>query len=154
MPTQDERERAVRLKLNPIRSTVEGRTVTIIDDSIVRGTTSTQLVDLIREAGADEVHVRIGAPPIVAPCYMGIDMASRDELIAADRSVEDIRETIGADSLSYLSIDAIADVLGRSRVDLCLGCVTGEYPYDIDGERADRDVSRPAVGSESAHADD
>jgi len=154
MPTQDERERAVRLKLNPIRSTVEGRTVTIIDDSIVRGTTSTQLVDLIREAGAEEVHVRIGAPPIVAPCYMGIDMASRDELIAADQSVDDIREIIGADSLSYLSIDAIADVLGRARGDLCLGCVTGEYPYDIDGESTDRDVSRPVVGSESAPADD
>ncbi|AZH26093.1 amidophosphoribosyltransferase [Haloplanus aerogenes] len=154
MPTQDERERAVRLKLNPIRSTVEGRTVTIIDDSIVRGTTSTQLVDLIRDAGAEEVHVRIGAPPIVAPCYMGIDMASRDELIAADKSVDDIREIIGADSLSYLSIDAIADVLGRAKGDLCLGCVTGEYPYDIDGESTDRDVSRPVVGSESAPAGD
>jgi amidophosphoribosyltransferase len=154
MPTQDERERAVRLKLNPIRSTVEDRTVTIIDDSIVRGTTSTQLVDLIRDAGAEEVHVRIGAPPIVAPCYMGIDMASRDELIAADRSVDDIREIVGADSLSYLSIDAIAEVLGRSRGDLCLGCVTGEYPYDIDGERTDRDVTRPVVGGESAPADD
>jgi amidophosphoribosyltransferase len=154
MPTQDERERAVRLKLNPIRSTVEGRTVTIIDDSIVRGTTSTQLVDLIREAGAEEVHVRIGAPPIVAPCYMGIDMASRDELIAADRSVEDIRDHIGADSLAYLSIDAIAATLGKSDSDLCLGCVTGEYPYDIEGESTDRDVSRPAVGGESAPADD
>jgi amidophosphoribosyltransferase len=154
MPTQDERERAVRLKLNPIRSTVEDKTVTIIDDSIVRGTTSTQLVDLIRDAGAEEVHVRIGAPPIVAPCYMGIDMASRDELIAADKSVDDIREIVGADSLSYLSIDAIADVLGRARGDLCLGCVTGEYPYDIDGESTDRDVSRPVVGSESAPADD
>jgi amidophosphoribosyltransferase len=154
MPTQDERERAVRLKLNPIRSTVEDKTVTIIDDSIVRGTTSTQLVDLLRDAGAEEVHVRIGAPPIVAPCYMGIDMASRDELIAADESVDDIREIIGADSLSYLSIDAIADVLGRTRGDLCLGCVTGEYPYDIEGERTDRDVSRPVVGGESAPADD
>jgi amidophosphoribosyltransferase len=154
MPTQDERERAVRLKLNPIRSTVEGKTVTIIDDSIVRGTTSTQLVDLVRDAGAEEVHVRIGAPPIVAPCYMGIDMASRDELIAADRNIDDIRESIGADSLAYLSIDAIADVLKRSKGDLCLGCVTGEYPYDIDGERTDRDVSRPTVGGESAPADD
>jgi amidophosphoribosyltransferase len=154
MPTQDERERAVRLKLNPIKSTVEDKTVTIIDDSIVRGTTSTQLVDLIRDAGAEEVHVRIGAPPIVAPCYMGIDMASRDELIAADKSIEDIREIIGADSLSYLSIDAIASVLGRTKGDLCLGCVTGEYPYDIEGESTDRDVSRPVVGSESAPADD
>jgi amidophosphoribosyltransferase len=154
MPTQDERERAVRLKLNPIRSTVEGKTVTIIDDSIVRGTTSTQLVDLVREAGAEAVHVRIGAPPIVAPCYMGIDMATREELIAADKTTEEIRDEIGADSLSYLSIDAIADVLDSARGDLCLGCVTGEYPYDIDGEPTDRDVSRPAVGGEAASADD
>jgi amidophosphoribosyltransferase len=146
MPTQDERERAVRMKLNPIKSTVEGKTVTLIDDSIVRGTTSTQLVELMRDAGAEEVHVRIGAPPIVAPCYMGIDMASRDELIAADRSVEEIRDDIEADSLSYLSIDAIAAALNQSKVDLCLGCVTGEYPYDIEGETTDRDVDRPSIG--------
>jgi amidophosphoribosyltransferase len=150
MPTQDERERAVRLKLNPIRSTVEGKSVTIIDDSIVRGTTSTQLVELLYEAGAEAVHVRIGAPPIVAPCYMGIDMASRDELIAADRSVEEICEEIGADSLSYLSIDAIAEALDNDCSDLCLGCVTGEYPYDIEGEQTDREVTRPSVTQTSA----
>ncbi|MFC6989199.1 amidophosphoribosyltransferase [Haloplanus sp. GCM10025708] len=154
MPTQDERERAVRLKLNPIKSTVEGKTVTIIDDSIVRGTTSTQLVDLVREAGAEEVHVRIGAPPIVAPCYMGIDMATREELIASDKSTADIRDAVGADSLAYLSIDAVADVLGESRADLCLGCVTGEYPYDIEGETTDRDVTRPPIGDEPVTADD
>jgi amidophosphoribosyltransferase len=150
MPTQDERERAVRLKLNPIRSTVEGKSVTVIDDSIVRGTTSSQLVELLYEAGAEEVHVRIGAPPIVAPCYMGIDMASRDELIAADRSVEEIREDIEADSLSYLSIEAIAQSLGKNDTDLCLGCVTGEYPYDVEGEQTDRDVQRPAIGHSTA----
>ncbi|MDS0299259.1 amidophosphoribosyltransferase [Halogeometricum sp. S1BR25-6] len=155
MPTQDERERAVRLKLNPIRSTIEGRSVTIIDDSIVRGTTSRQLVQLVRDAGAEEVHVRIGAPPIVAPCYMGIDMATREELIASDKTTEEIRDDIGADSLSYLSIDAISEVLGESRTDLCLGCVTGEYPYDIDGEATDRDVSRPAISEgEPTPADD
>ena len=150
MPTQGERERAVRLKLNPIRSTVEGKSVTVIDDSIVRGTTSSQLVELLHEAGAEEVHVRIGAPPIVAPCYMGIDMANRDELIAADKSVEEIREEIQADSLSYLSIEAIARALGKSDSDLCLGCVTGEYPYDIDGEQTDRNVQRPAIGHSTA----
>jgi amidophosphoribosyltransferase len=153
MPTQDERERAVRLKLNPIRSTIEGRSVTIIDDSIVRGTTSRQLVSLLRDAGADEVHVRIGAPPIIAPCYMGIDMATREELIASSRSVEDIREEIGADSLSYLSIDAVAEALSSTRDDLCLGCVTGQYPYDIDDEETDRPVERPIV-ADSAPADD
>jgi amidophosphoribosyltransferase len=153
MPSQDARERAVRLKLNPIRSTVEGKSVTLIDDSIVRGTTSNQLVELLQEAGAEAVHMRIGAPPIVAPCYMGIDMASREELIAANRTVEEIREVIGADSLSYLSIDAVAQALDESRADLCLGCVTGEYPYDIDGEATDREVGRSELDS-PASADD
>jgi len=142
MPTQEGREQAVRLKLNPIKSTVEGRTVTVIDDSIVRGTTSSQLVDLLREAGAEEVHVRIGAPPISAPCYMGIDMATRDELIAADRTPAEIAEEIGADSLSYLSLSAVTEAIGKSELDLCAGCVTGEYPYDVPGEAADRDVDR------------
>ena len=153
MPTQDERERAVRLKLNPIKSTVEGRSVTIIDDSIVRGTTSRQLVQLLRDAGASEVHVRIGAPQIIAPCYMGIDMASRDELIAANKSTEEIRAEIDADSLGYLSVDAVADVLGEHRSDLCLGCVTGSYPYDIDNEDSDRDVTRPVIAGPDTGAD-
>ncbi len=152
MPTQDARERAVRLKLNPIRDVVEGKTVTVIDDSIVRGTTSRQLVELLRDVGAEAVNFRVGAPAIIAPCYMGIDMATREELIAADRSTEEIRDEIGADSLSYLSIDAVAAALDASDVDLCLGCVTGEYPYDIDGEPTDRDVERPNIGA--ALADD
>ncbi len=154
MPTQDERERAVRLKLNPIKSTVAGKTVTIIDDSIVRGTTSTQLVELLKDCGAEEVHMRIGAPPIVAPCYMGIDMATREELIAADKTVEEICAEINADSLAYLSTDAVAEVLTKDRQDLCLGCVTGSYPYDIDGEETDRDVTRPELGGRAIQADD
>ena len=155
MPTQDARERAVRLKLNPIKDVIEGRTVTVIDDSIVRGTTSTQLVGLLKDVGAEEVHMRIGAPPIVAPCYMGIDMASRDELIAAGRNVEEICEEIDADSLSYLSVGAIAAALEESQADLCLGCVTGEYPYDIEGEATDRDIARPDIdGAQAGIADD
>jgi amidophosphoribosyltransferase len=153
MPTQDERERAVRLKLNPIKSTIEGRSVTIIDDSIVRGTTSTQLIELLREAGAAEIHVRIGAPPILAPCYFGIDMATREELIAAEKSVDDIEAAIGADSLAYLSIDAVTAALETAATDLCLGCVTGEYPYDVEGEKTDRDVTRPQVEEPDARAD-
>ena len=145
MPTQDEREQAVRLKLNPIKSTIEGRSVTLIDDSIVRGTTSTQLVSLLDEAGADEIHLRIGSPPIVAPCYFGVDMASREELIAADRSPEQIEADIGADSLAYLSIDALTGALDRDRDELCLGCVTGAYPYDVEGEEHDREVTRPTI---------
>jgi amidophosphoribosyltransferase len=154
MPTQDERERAVRLKLNPIKSMVKGKTVTLIDDSIVRGTTSTQLIALLKDCGAEEVHMRIGAPPIVAPCYMGIDMATREELIAADKTTEEIRAAIEADSLSYLSIDAVANALDSANADLCLGCVTGEYPYDIEGETTDRDVSRPEIEGTGALADD
>ena len=154
MPTQDERERAVRLKLNPIKSTIEGKTVTIIDDSIVRGTTSTQLIELLKDAGAEAVHVRIGAPAIISPCYMGIDMASREELIAADKSVEEIRDEIEADSLSYLSIDAVAETLETGHDELCLGCVTGEYPYDIEGEETDRDVDRPVISDQTVEADD
>jgi amidophosphoribosyltransferase len=149
MPTQDERERAVRLKLNTIKSTVEGKTITLVDDSIVRGTTSKQLVELLREAGAEAIHVRIGAPPIVAPCYMGIDMASREELIAAEQTPAEICDTIGADSLSYISPGAIAETLDTGRSDLCMACVTGEYPYDIDEEATDRDVERPTIGPES-----
>lgn len=148
MPTQNERERAVRLKLNPIKSTVENKTVTLIDDSIVRGTTSTQLVELLNDVGASEVHLRIGSPPIVAPCYMGIDMASREELIAAGKTTEEVREVIGADSLAYLSRESIADALDSSREDLCMGCVTGEYPYDIAGEDTDRSVRQPAVADD------
>ena len=154
MPTQDERERAVRLKLNPITSTVEGKTVTLIDDSIVRGTTSTQLVSLLKDCGAAEVHMRIGAPPIVAPCYMGIDMATREELIASDKTIPEIGDAIEADSIAYLSPESVAEVLGANRSDLCMGCVSGEYPYDIEGEPTDRDVTRPNIGGQTIQADD
>ena len=154
MPTQGERERAVRLKLNPIKSTIEGRTVTIIDDSIVRGTTSTQLVSLLRDSGAEEVHVRIGSPPISAPCYLGIDMATREELIASDRTVSEIGEAIEADSVAYLSPEAVARAIGKDRADLCMGCITGEYPYDVEGEATDRDVQRPTLEGGRGTVDD
>ncbi|MFC7046397.1 amidophosphoribosyltransferase [Halobacteriaceae archaeon GCM10025711] len=148
MPTQEARERAVRLKLNPIKSTVEGKTVTLIDDSVVRGTTSTQLVQLLKDVGAEEVHLRIGSPPIVSPCYLGINMATREELIAAERTVPEIADAVAADSLAYLSLEAISDAIGTERADLCMGCVTGEYPYDIEGEAKDRDVTRPVIGDD------
>jgi len=138
MPTQDARETAVRLKLNTMDSNIEGKSVTLIDDSIVRGTTSRQLVKLLRDSGADEVHFRVGSPPIVAPCYLGIDMASRDELMASDKTVEEIREEIGADSLEYLTVDDIAESIGMPRDEMCTGCVTGAYPVDVDGETYER----------------
>lgn len=152
MPSQDQREQAVRLKLNPIKDTIEGQSVTLIDDSIVRGTTSTQLVKILRDAGASEVHVRIGSPPISDPCYLGIDMASREELIAAGQSVADIETAIGADSLAYLAPEAVAKAIDMEATNLCLGCVSGEYPYDIEGERTDREVNKPSI--EQTAADD
>jgi len=138
MPTQEARETAVRLKLNTVKSNIEGKSVTLIDDSIVRGTTSSQLVEFLRENGAEEVHFRVGSPPIVAPCYLGIDMATRDELMASDKTVEEIRDAIGADSLEYLTPDEIGEALDMERGDMCTGCVTGSYPVEIEGETCDR----------------
>jgi amidophosphoribosyltransferase len=138
MPTQDARETAVRLKLNTMDSNIEGKSVTLIDDSIVRGTTSSQLVKLLRDSGASEVHFRVGSPPIVAPCYLGIDMASRDELMASDKTTEEICDEIGADSLEYLSVDDISEALSVPRDEMCTGCVTGSYPVDVEGERYER----------------
>jgi len=135
MPGQKMREIAVRLKLNAIRSNIEGKKVALIDDSIVRGTTSKRIVDLIRNAGAKEVHVRIGSPPIIAPCYFGIDMATRDELIAAHKSIDGVMLALGADSLGYISIDGLVKSIGLPAEDLCLACVTGEYPLEIPGEK-------------------
>ncbi|MFO8132338.1 MAG: amidophosphoribosyltransferase [Thermoplasmatota archaeon] len=134
MPSQRLREKYVLLKMNPVRSIVSGQRVVLVDDSIVRGTTMRQMVDILRQRGAGEVHVRIGSPPILAPCYFGIDMTDRRQLIASDKSVDAIQEAIGADSLGYLSIDGLLEATGFSRNELCLGCVTGEYPVDVEGE--------------------
>ncbi len=106
-----------------------------MDDSIVRGTTMKRIVDLVRSAKAKEVHVRIGSPPIISPCCLGIDMTTRDQFMANGRSVEKIREELTADSLGYLSIEGLVEALQFSKYDLCLGCVTGEYPVDIPSER-------------------
>ncbi len=135
MPEQSDREIGVLLKLNPIRSAVKNRRVVLIDDSIVRGTTIRKIVQILRQAGASEVHVRIGCPPIRSPCYLGIDMKTRDQFIANERTVEEIAEFITADSLGYLSMKGMIAALKHPREDLCLGCLTGEYPVPIPGER-------------------
>lgn len=134
MPGQEMRDTAVKLKLNAIRSNLKGKRVALIDDSIVRGTTSRRIVDLIRSAGANEVHIRVGSPPIISPCYFGIDMSTCEELIASNRSIEDIRLALGADSIGYISIDGLVDSIGIPARDLCLGCVTGKYPLEVSGE--------------------
>ena len=135
LPDQKLREQAVSMKMNAIKSTVNGKRILIVDDSIVRGTTLKKLINVLRDAGAKEVHVRIGSPPIIAPCYYGVDMKSRDQFIATKYSVEEIRKIIGADSLAYISIEGMVKALGFPADDLCLACVNDLYPTPIEGEK-------------------
>jgi amidophosphoribosyltransferase len=125
-PSQELRERAVRVKLNPIRSMIEGKRVVVIDDSLVRGTTSKKLIEMLRGAGATEVHFRSASPAVKHPCYFGVDIAYRKELLAAEMSVEEICEYIGADSLDFLKLDNLTNTLGSKS--FCMGCFSGIYP--------------------------
>lgn len=136
MPSQEKRMQAVRFKLNAVRPLVEGKSVILIDDSIVRGTTSGPIVRLMRDAGAKEVHVRITCPPVISPCFYGVDLPSYAELIAANKSVEEIRKEIGADSLAYLSVENLVEAIGLGRENLCLGCLTGSYPTQFGNKIA------------------
>ena len=138
MPSDMVRKKAVQLKLNVIKPNVEDRRVVLLDDSIVRGNTSRRIVDMVRRAGASEVHVRIGSPPIKTPCYLGIDMPTREELIASQKNVSEIETAIHAETLGYLSIDGLVDSIGIPASDLCLGCLTGMYPVEIPGEQCVR----------------
>ena len=130
-PAQAIRDFGVRLKLNPVRSLLEGQRVVLVDDSIIRGTTSRKIVRIVREAGAREVHVRISCPPTVSPCYYGIDTPTRAELIAARQPLEGIREFIDADSLGYLSIERLKEAVDDTRGLYCLACYTAEYPTAV-----------------------
>ena len=127
-PDQAMRSRGVHLKFNPVVENLIGQRVVVVDDSIVRGTTTPRIVTLLREAGATEVHLRITSPPIKHPCYLGVDMATYDELIAANYTVDEIRQRTGADSLGYLSLDGLIAAVGRKREEMCLGCFVGDYP--------------------------
>mgnify|MGYP001160589779 CR=1 FL=1 len=127
MPEQEQREDAVRAKLNPVREIVGGKSIVLVDDSIVRGTTLAAIIALLRKAGAKEVHVRIGCPPVIAPCYMGMDFPTYKELVAANNSVEEIRKLIGADTLGYSDLDAVKDAIGLGDT-LCMACLTDKYP--------------------------
>lgn len=138
MPGQELRETAVRLKLNTIKHNLENKKVILVDDSIVRGTTSRRIVDMVRKAGAREVHLRIGSPPIISPCYLGIDMPTREELVAAHKTVEGVETLINVDSLGYVSIEGLVEAVGIPEDDLCLGCLTGIYPVEIPGEKCTR----------------
>lgn len=130
-PSQSLRERGVKLKLNPIPDVIRGKRLVVIDDSIVRGTTTRQLVQALREAGAAEVHTRITCPPIKWPCFYGIDMSTRSELVASDLSVEEVRQFVGADSLGYLSMEGMVAATGSPKGNLCRACFDGEYPIPI-----------------------
>jgi amidophosphoribosyltransferase len=125
-PSQELREKAVQVKLNPLKVNVEGKRVVVVDDSLVRGTTSRLLIQMLRRAGATEVHFRSASPAVKYPCYFGIDTAHRKELMAAKLSIDEINEAIGADSIDYLTLENLTKVLGSE--DFCLGCFDGEYP--------------------------
>ncbi|MDO5601746.1 MAG: amidophosphoribosyltransferase [Oscillospiraceae bacterium] len=127
-PNQKQRENTVRIKLNPIAATVKGKRVVLVDDSIVRGTTSLKIVKLLREAGATEVHFRASSPAFLYPCYFGTDVPRREDLIAVNNTVEEIAREIGVDSLGFLSVESVKKIAGGCTCGLCTGCFTGEYP--------------------------
>lgn len=130
-PQKSIRHFGVKIKLNPTRSLIEGKRVVLVDDSLVRGTTMAKIVNMVREAGAQDVHVRISCPPTVSPCYFGVDTPSREELIAAQMPVEEIRQRIGADSLGYLSLEGMAAAVGGTGGEYCVACYTGQYVLPV-----------------------
>jgi len=145
-PSQSLRDRGVKLKLNPLPDSIRGKRLVVVDDSIVRGTTTRQTVQVLREAGATEVHLRITCPPIRWPCFYGIDMSTRHELIASDLSVDEIRTFVGADSLGYLSLDGLVDASGGEPDGFCKACFDGAYPVEVP-DRAGKFVLEPQLES-------
>ena len=130
-PTQSMRESGIRMKLNPLKDVINGKRIIMVDDSIVRGTTSRKIVQALRAAGATEVHMRISSPPVTHPCFYGIDTDSQDQLIAATQSVEEIAKQIGVDSLAYLSWEGMLTATGEKPEKFCSACFTGDYPIEI-----------------------
>jgi amidophosphoribosyltransferase len=130
-PSQAIRNFGVKLKLNPVRRLMEGKRVILVDDSIVRGTTSRKIVRMVREAGAKEVHVRISCPPTISPCYYGVDTPTREELIASSNSPEEICRFLGADSLGYISMAGLKQAVNDTQGNFCTSCYTGNYPTDL-----------------------
>ena len=149
-PSDTIRQLGIRLKLNPLRSIVAGKRLVVVDDSIVRGNTQRALVRMLREAGAAEIHVRISSPPIKWPCFYGIDFASPAELIANGLAVEDVRASLGADSLGYISEEGMIEATARPRSTLCTACFSGEYPTALP--KADR-LGKSVLESPGAHAE-
>ncbi len=154
-PDQRIREAGVSLKFNALADVLRDKRVIVVDDSIVRGTTTPRVIQLIRRAGAREVHMRITTPPIVSPCFLGVDMATRSELIAANQTVDEIRRHIGADTLGYLSLEGLNQSTGQRPEDLCNACFTGRYPLNVQMQMDRLEVARQtdaeAVAAESLH---
>ncbi len=142
-PDQRFRELGVRLKFNPLPEVISGKRVVIVDDSIVRGTTTPHVVGMVRKAGATEIHMRVCAPPIRHPCHFGVDMATRHELIAANMTVDEIRRFIGADSLGYLSVEGLLKTVGGTLNTFCAACFTGKYPIPVQLEMDKLALERP-----------
>ncbi|MCH8206107.1 MAG: amidophosphoribosyltransferase [Chloroflexi bacterium] len=134
LPDQRLRDLGVRTKLNPLPRLIKDKRIVVVDDSIVRGTTTPHVVSLLRKGGAREIHLRICAPPIVSPCHFGVDLATKKELIAANMTVEEVREFVGADSLGYLSHKGLIEAVGLPREAFCMGCFTGDYPIPVQLE--------------------
>lgn len=148
-PDQRIRDLGVKLKFNPLRSILDGKRVVLVDDSIVRGTTTPQVIRLLRKSGVKEVHMRVCAPPICNPCFFGVDMATRWELIASQRTIPQIRDFIGADSLGYLSIDGLIKAVALPKDIFCLACFTGEYPMPVQLEMGKMALETMAASRQS-----
>jgi amidophosphoribosyltransferase len=146
-PEQRLRDLGVRQKFNPLAEVIQGQRLVVVDDSIVRGTTTPHVVSLLRRAGASQIHMRVCAPPIKHPCYMGVDMASRQELVAASKSLEEIRQMTGADSLGYLSVEGLMKVVGGTHGGFCDACFTGNYPVPVQLELNKLALESAAKGS-------
>ena len=130
-PQASIRHFGVKVKLNPVRSILEGRRVILVDDSLVRGTTSRKIVRMVRAAGAQEVHVRISCPPTISPCFYGVDTPRRSELIAATHTIDEIKRYLQADSVAYLSLDGLMEAVGAGGTSYCSSCYTGQYPVEF-----------------------
>lgn len=157
-PSQTIRQRGIRLKLNPLKEVIRGKRIVVVDDSIVRGNTQRALVQMLREAGAAEIHIRISSPPITWPCFYGIDFATRAELVATGLAVEDVCKSIGADSLGYISKDGMIAATHQKESELCTACFTGVYPIELPTadrlgknllERTDAEACNPGPDSET-----
>ena len=130
-PNQELRSLGVRMKLNPLRDTINGNRLVVVDDSIVRGTTTRAMVKMLREAGAKEIHMRISSPPYRWPCFYGMDTGTRSELLAANLTVQEIQDYLDVDSLAYLTLDNLLEATGTNNAGFCSACLTGDYPVDV-----------------------